>query len=107
MRKRRLIKLSKDFKTFWMTSILVAGFLLTSAVLQLNMYIHQNSLAKDFNKQINTLTAQAEMLEVQLSSKNSLANFNKYVEAQALNFEKVEVERIKYIKAFGDQLARK
>jgi len=88
-------------------SISVAAFLLASAVLQLNTYIHQNSLAKDYNKQITALTAQTETLEVQLSSNNSLANFNKYVEAQAVNFEKVEVEQIKYIKAFSDQLARK
>jgi len=46
-------------------------------------------------------------IKVKLSTKNSLENFNKDVIGQAANFEKVEVEKIKYIKAPEEQLAKK
>ena len=49
----------------------------------------------------------SDELKVKLSTKNSLENFNKDVIDQAANFEKVEVEKIKYIKAPEEQLAKK
>jgi hypothetical protein len=81
--------------------------LLGSAVLQLNDYIHQSSVLRDFEQQTAILTDESENLEVQLSSKNSLENFNKNVIDQASDFEKVEVEKVKYIKASGEQLVKK
>ncbi len=97
----------RDFKAFWILSASAIVLLLSLAVLQLNDYIHQNSLAKDCRNRIASLTGETETLEVDLSSTNSLENFDKYVAAQTGNFEKVQVETIKYIKAPGGQLARK
>lgn len=105
--RSHIINLRKDFKMFWISSIAIVICLLVSAVLQLNAYIHQNTLAKDYEKRITELTADSETLEVQLSSNNSLENFNKFVMTQAANYELVEVEKIKYIKAPGDQLVKK
>jgi hypothetical protein len=102
-----MIRLHKDFKTFWVASMFSVFSLLGSAVLQLNDYIHQSSVLRDFEQQTASLTDESENLEVQLSSKNSLENFNKNVIDQVSGFEKVEVEKVKYIKASGEQLVKK
>jgi valyl-tRNA synthetase len=107
MAKKRTIRFKKDFRAFWVFSSFVVIGLVFSAILQLNDYIHQNSVSKDYEKQITQLSGESEKLEVRLSSNNSLGNFNKYVIEEAKNYEKVEVEKIKYIKAPGAELAKR
>jgi valyl-tRNA synthetase len=107
MSRRHKIKIKRNLKTFWIVSMSGIFCLLAAAILQLNDYIHQNSLLRDYEKQLAALSVDSDKLEVKLSTKNSLENFNKDVMEQAANFEKVEVEKIKYIKASGEQLARR
>ncbi len=107
MSRRRTIKIKKNLKTFWIVSLSGVFCLLGAAILQLNDYIHQNSVLRDYEKQSVALSVDSDELKVKLSTKNSLENFNKDVIDQAANFEKVEVEKIKYIKAPEEQLAKK
>jgi len=107
MSRRRKIKIKKNQKTFWIMSMASIFCLLGGAILQLNDYIHQNSVLRDYELQSAALTADSDDLEVKLSTKNSLENFNKNVIEQAASFEKVEVEQIKYIKAPEEQLAKR
>ena len=101
------LRLCANFKTFWFSSVFADSLLLAAAVFQLNIYIHANSVVKDYQNQIAQLTADSEKLEVRLSSENSLQNFDKYMAVQAPNYEKVEVEKIKYVKASDEQLAKR
>jgi len=107
MARKNMFRFVKKFKAFWALSASVIIVLLCLAVVQLNDYIHQNTLARNYQKQIAALTNETQSLEVALSGANSLENFDKYITAQAGNFEKVRVETIKYIKAPGGQFARK
>lgn len=106
MSRRQKIRIRKNQKNYWVFSALAIFCLLGAAVLQLNDYIHQNSVLRDYEKQSALLDADSDDLEVKLSTKNSLENFNKDVIDKAASFEKVEVEKIKYIKAPQEQLAR-
>jgi len=96
-----------EIKAFWAVSSLSIMLLLGGAVLQINGYIHQNSLLSDSRKQIAMISSDNDVLETKLSQTNSLENFNQYAVAQAGNFEKVDVANVLYIHAANEQLAKR
>jgi len=75
-------------------------------VLQINAYIHQNSVVNNYKDQIARLSAENDEMEVELSQSNSLEKFNEYEAAQAGNYEKVDVASVRYIHAPDSQLAK-
>jgi len=106
MSRQSRSKKKKQIFTFWSLASLAIFSLLSAAVLQINAYIHQNSVADDYKDQISQLSAQNDELEVQLSQSNSLERFNQYEMAEAANYEKVDVASVRYIHAPDSQLAR-
>ena len=96
-----------ELKTFWLVSSLAIILLLAAAVLQINGYIHQNSLASDLQKQIVSISSENDALEAKLSQTNSLDNFNQYAVAQEGNYEKVDVASIHYVHSIDEQLAKR
>ncbi|MFA6376494.1 MAG: hypothetical protein WCX69_03800 [Candidatus Paceibacterota bacterium] len=107
MSRQSKSRAKKEIKAFWAGSSLLIALFLGGAVLQINGYIHQNSLLSDSKKQITAITSENDVLEVKLSQTNSLENFNQYAVAQADNFEKVDVASVLYIHAANDQLAKR
>lgn len=106
MSKQTRSKMKKRFFGFWTLSSLAIFFLLAAAVLQINAYIHQNSVVDDYRDRISRLSEQNDELEYQLSQSNSLARFSQYEAAQLDNYEKVDVASVRYIHAPGSQLAK-
>jgi hypothetical protein len=106
MSRQARSKIKKQVFTFWSVSSLTVFSLLAGAVLQINAYIHQNSVADDYKDQIAQLSSQNDELEAQLSQSNSLAKFNEYETAQAGNYEKVDVASVRYIHVPDSQLAK-
>ena len=106
MSRQSRSKMKKQIFTFWSVSSLAIICLLGGAVLQINTYIHQNSVANDYKDRITQLSAENDELEVKLSQSNSLAKFNEYEMAQAGNYEKVDVANVRYIHAPDSQLAK-
>ena len=100
-------KSRKQFKTFWAAAFAVNFVFLAGAVLQINNYIHQNSLLKDYQRQIASLISENDTLEARLSQSNSLENFSEYSVAQAGNYEKVDIGNVRYVTASGNQFAKK
>lgn len=100
-------RLNKNFKMFWFASFVATVCLLCGVVLQFNAYIHASSFAKSCTKQVAALAAENDALEVKLSQSNSLENFREYALAQEGNYEKVDIETVRYVELPGDQLAKK
>lgn len=98
---------TREIKTFWSAAFLSIVLLLLGAILQINAFIHENSLLKDSQKRIALLSSQNDTLEAKLSQSNSLENFNQYAIAQAGNYEKVDIAAVRYIHASNSQLAKK
>jgi len=107
MSRSKRNKITKHIFSFWSIISLSIICLLTSAILQINAYIHQNSIENDYQKRIAQLSAKNDELMVQLSQSNSLEKFNEYEIAQIGNYEKVDVARIRYIQAPTSQFAQK
>ena len=107
MSKKFLKKAKKQTNNFWFFSFFAVILLVAGAVLQINGYIHQNSLLSDSQKQVAALLAENDTYEAKLSQTNSLDNFNQYAMAQAGNYEKVDVASVEYVHAANSQLARK
>ena len=106
MSKQARSKMKKRLFGFWTLSSLAIFSLLAAAVLQINAYIHQNSLADDYRGRIARLSEQNDELEFQLSQSNSLERFSQYEAAQLSNYEKVDVASVRYIHAPESQLAK-
>lgn len=100
-------RVSRQIKTFWIFSCLTIILLLGFAVWQMNSYIHSSSQLADYQKQIATITAANDALEVKLSQLNSLNHFDDYVSAQKDNFQKVDVASVRYVNVPASQLAQK
>lgn len=94
-------------KTFWIFSGLAVISLLGFAAWQMNLYIHASSQVADYQKQIASIAAQNDQLEVKLSQLNSLNRFGEYISSQKDNFEKVDVASVRYVALPGTQLAQK
>ncbi len=107
MSKKFSKRIKKEINNFWFLSFFAVIFLVAGAVLQLNGYIHQNSLLSDSQKQVAAISAENDNYEAKLSQTNSLDNFNQYAMAQAGNYEKVDVASVAYVHATNSQLARK
>lgn len=103
----RQSRIKREIKRFWMVASLAVFLLLAGAVLQINAYIHQNSLLNDSKKQVAAISSENDILEANLSQSNSLENFNQYEVAQAGNYEKVDVASIRYVQASNGQLAKR
>jgi len=88
MRNSLQNRIARQIKTFWVLSCLTTISLLGFAVWQMNSYIHSSSQLADYQKQISTIAAQNDALEVKLSQLNSLNHFDDYVSAQKDNFQK-------------------
>ena len=99
--------LARNIRTFWALASLTVVSLLMVAVWQMNSYIHSSSQEADFSKQIATLSAQNDALEVKLSQLNSLSHFDDYISAQKDSFQKVDVASVRYVALPGTQLAQK
>lgn len=107
MNKRTRKNIKKEIKGFWSLSFFAVLVLVAGAVLQLNGYIHQNSVLSDLKKQTASISSENDTLEAKLSQSNSLDNFNQYAVAQAGNYEKVDVASVHYVHASSDQLAKR
>ncbi len=97
----------KEIKAFWSAAFASVILLLAGAILQINAFIHENSLLKDSQKQVVSLSSQNDALEAKLSQSNSLDNFNQYAIAQAGNYEKVDIASVKYVHVSDSQLAKR
>lgn len=94
----------KEIKTFWLAAAVANLLFLGAAILQINAYIHQNSLVKDYQKQITAVSRENDRLEVALAQSDSLENFDPGRIARADNYEKVSVDAIKYVRISSNQL---
>jgi hypothetical protein len=80
---------------------------LGAVILQINGYTHQNSLIKDYKKQVAAISRENDSLEVKLSQSDSIAHFNQYEIALAGDYEKVSVDAIKFVKKENLEMARR
>ena len=94
-----------EVRMFWGMAFVINFLLLGAAILQINAYIHSNSLLKDYQKQITMVSGQNDELQVKISQRNSLQNFDQFVQAQEGSYEKVDVDSVQYINAADNELA--
>ena len=106
MSKQARSKIKKQIFGFWSLMSITIIVLLAGAVLQINAYIHQNSVANNYKERVAQLSAENDEMEVRLSQSNSIDKFNEYEMAQVKNYEKVDVASVRYIHAPGSQLAK-
>ena len=97
------LKKGYNLKAFWTFNIVLIIFLIGLSVFQVNSLTSEGYLVKNYEKQLNTLTAENKNLEIQFGKINSLGNIDGLV--QNLNFEKVD--KIYYIRILGGQVAKK
>lgn len=100
-------KNKKEIKNFWRLCSLAIFLLFFGAIFQINSQIHQNSLLSGCQKNIASISAENDELEVALSRTNSLDNFARYQIDQIGNYEKVDLARVRYVRAPAGELARK
>lgn len=107
MSKKKRSHFKKEIKSFRVLSALAICALLSGAVAQLNLHIHQNSLIGDLKKNIVAVSEENDILESRLSKSNSLDDFNQYRVAQEENYEKVDIDGVRYVYVSENELAKK
>lgn len=101
------MRLKKEIKSFRTLSAMAICVLLSGAIAQLNLHIHQSSLIGDLKKGIIAISAENDVLVSRLSASNSLDNFNQYRVAQEENYEKVDIAGVRYVYVSGSELAKR
>ncbi len=107
MSKRRISKIKREIKNFWLFASLAGVLLLSGAVFQLNSHIHKTSLLAGLEKQLADVSSENNVLENRLSQSNSLENFNEYQVAQSQNYERVNISGVYYVRAAAEEFAKK
>jgi len=97
------LKLSFNFKLFWLFVVASVMFLLTLYIISVNSLTKEHYLIQDYQNKISKLSAYNESLEINFSQSNSLVNVETYLLSQ--NFEKAN--QVKYIQIPENQVAKK
>ena len=96
-----ILKGKFSLKVLWILTLFFTFYLTIITVVQINAYIREVYLLQDYGNQIDQLTKENKILEINLSKDNSLNNINNYVQ----NFEKAE--QVDYIKVLDSTVVAK
>lgn len=92
-----------NLKMLWILSILIGLSLLIVLVIQFNTYTKEIYLIQDYEQNLNQLTKENKILEINFFKANSLRNIGNYIQSQV--FEKAE--QVDYIRILeGTVLAK-
>lgn len=92
-----------SLKTFWALSFISIIILLVFYIFQINSVTSESYLLQNYQKRLNQLRQENEILEIDLAQVNSLINVEKQIET--LGFEKVD--KVYYIQVLESQIVTK
>jgi len=97
------LKLRFNLKIVWILSIFLIITLLVFYIFQIKSVISEGYLLQNYQKKLNKLSQENEILEINLAQVNSLGNIEK--EIQKLGFEKID--KVYYIQVLESQIVTK
>jgi cell division protein FtsB len=102
---RHYLTLKRKFnlKIFWIASFILIIFLLGFYIFQVNNFVFQTYLIKNYQQELKKLSQENENLEINLTQKDSLKTIEDLI--KELSFEKVE--KIEYIQVVGSTIVAK
>ena len=96
-----VLKIVLNFKILYFLLVLITFFLFFISIYQFNAYTSEVFFISQAEKQLNQLSQENKILEINLAEANSLGNLASYVQS----FEKAE--KIEYLRVLeGTALAR-
>lgn len=96
------LKLKFNLKLFWIISFILITTLLGFYIFQVNSLTGETYQVQNFQKKINELSVENEILEIKLAKLNSLVNIETLIDK--FNFEKVD--KIHYIQILESQIVK-
>ncbi len=97
------IGLNISLKIFWILALGSIAFLLVFSVIQIGSFAQNKYLLNDYQKRISKLSTENEILEINLSKLNSLANLEQYLQNQSFT----KANQTKYIQILESQVVKK
>jgi cell division protein FtsB len=92
-----------SLKFFWIFNLVLIPILLLFCIFQLNSYAEKNYLLQKYEKQLEQLSKENKILEINFSKANSFENIDKFLKNQ--NFKKIG--KIEYIKVLENAVVAK
>lgn len=97
------LKLKINLKLFWILSIISIMTLLAFYIFQVNAIVSESYQIQNYQRKLNAISEQNEILEINSAQVNSLGNIEEQI--QELGFEKVD--QVHYIQVLKSQIATK
>ena len=82
-------------RMFWVINLILVSVLFIFYILQIGALTQKFYLIKDYEKRLEKLSKENEVLEINLSKSNSLSNIENYLISE--NFVKARADQVKYI----------
>lgn len=92
-----------SLKLFWILALISIISLLVFYIFQVNFLIKETYLSQSYEKKLDQIAKENEILKINFSKSNSLENLEKYLSAG--NFEKAN--KVKYIQISESQIVTK
>ena len=88
---------------FWTLTLILIFILLVSYIFQVSFLTREIYLIKDYQRKLNNLSKENEILEIDFSKSNSLSNIENYLSEK--NF--VKAKQVKYIQILESSMVKK